>query len=283
MLAVGGLLGALPARAEGPTKQECVAANDAAQDLRMQHKLHAAREKLLLCAAQGCPGPVREDCAARLAELDKAMPTVVFEVLDAAGNDVSAVRVSVDGQRLADSLDGGAIALDPGEHRLAFDAEGRPAVDKTIVLREGEKDHRVRVVLADAGSPEQHHPAMTPAASGAESAPSNGSGQRTLGLIVGGAGVAGVIVGGVFGLMAKSTYDQVSQVCRDRTGPCSAADATHGSDAHGQAGISTGAVIVGGGLLAAGVVVYLTAPRAGVTLAPSVGTSGAGLRVEASW
>lgn len=68
------MLFAAPAAADTavPTKQECVAANEAAQDLRRAGKLRDARKKLELCVAEICPKAVREDCAQRLDDLDKA-------------------------------------------------------------------------------------------------------------------------------------------------------------------------------------------------------------------
>jgi hypothetical protein len=64
---------ASPAAADAPTKQECVAANEAAQDLRRAGKLREAREKLAVCLDEGCPKAVRDDCAQRRDEVDKAM------------------------------------------------------------------------------------------------------------------------------------------------------------------------------------------------------------------
>src|SRR5580700_6433528 len=90
------------ARAADPTKQECVAANDAAQDLRQSGKLRQAREKLAVCAAASCPGIVRDDCTQRLAEVDSAMPHIVFSARDPAGNDLVDVKVTIDGAPLAD-------------------------------------------------------------------------------------------------------------------------------------------------------------------------------------
>ena len=48
-------------------------ADDAAQDLRLEGKLQAAREQLLICTSPSCPRAVREDCAQRLEELNAAM------------------------------------------------------------------------------------------------------------------------------------------------------------------------------------------------------------------
>src|SRR5580698_10702647 len=104
-------LAAFPARAADPTKQECVEANDAAQDLRQSGKLRQAREKLAICASASCPSVVRDDCMQRLAELDSAMPQVVFSARDASGNDLVDVKVTIDGAPLVDRLDGSSVKV----------------------------------------------------------------------------------------------------------------------------------------------------------------------------
>ena len=263
------LTAAGPASSAEPTKKECLAANDAAQDQRKEGKLIEARAKLVLCVATSCPGPVREDCAQRLTEVDAAMPSIVFEAKDAHGNDVAAVRVTVDGQPFAAKLDGAPVQVDPGEHRFSFDdADGFAHVEKTVVAREGDKGRHVAIVLG-AAAPQAVGRSTTAAVA---PAPSDGSAQRTWGFVVGGAGVAGIVVGGVFGLVAKSTYD--GEHCPKY---CAAVP----SDALAQATVSTVGFIAGGALLAGGAFLYFTAPS--VAVGPTVGAGGAGLSIRGAW
>jgi len=285
-IALGALLIPSAAAAANPSKQECVAANEAAQDLRRAGKLREAREKFALCVAQSCPGPVRDDCAQRLDEVTRAMPTLVFEAKDGSGNDLSAVQVRMDGQPLADRLEGTAVQVDPGEHHFTFtDADGLTRVDKTVVVREGDKDRHVRVVLGAAapsmsqGEPSEHHET---AANGPSA---DGSSQRTIGLALGGAGVVGLVVGGIFGLVSKSTYDHALQSeCGNNPSNCSTQGAQDGQTAHSQATISTVGFVAGTVLLGGGLALYLTAPKAGaVAVSPTIGTSTAGLSVRGAW
>jgi hypothetical protein len=266
----------MPAAAD-PTKEQCIAANDHAQEFRQAGKLGKAREQLLLCVTQSCPGPVREDCAQRLDEVDRAMPTIVFEVKDSSGNDVSAVTVTMDGQPFAQTVGGAAVAVDPGEHHFVFEAMGSPSTVRVIVIREADKDRRVQVVLGAASATTSGPPDAV--------APSDGSTQRTIGLVVGGAGIVGLVLGSVFGLVSKSTYDNAFQnECGSNPRTCSTQGGQDGQSAHSQATISTVGFIAGGVLLAGGAVLYLTAPTGGsVTVAPTVGTSGGGLNVVGVW
>jgi hypothetical protein len=262
------------ARATEPDKLACIAANDAAQDLRRAGKLHDAREKLAVCVSTSCPELVRQDCAQRLTEIDGVMPSIVFEAKDAAGNDVAAVTVTMDGQRV--DKPGMPVQADPGEHRFVFEAEGLPRTEKTIVVREGERDRHERVVLGLAGAPGP----MTPA----PSSPDGGT-QRTIAFVLGGAGVVGVVVGSVLGLVSKSSYDHALQTeCGNNpNGGCSPQGVQDGNSAHGQAAASTVAFVAGGVLLGAGAVLYFTAPKASVSVGAAVGLERGGILVTGAW
>jgi hypothetical protein len=109
---------------------------------------------------------VRDDCTRRLDEVEKAQPTIIFEVKDAAGGDVTAVTVTVDGKPWTDTLDGKALAVDPGRHVFAFSVAGRAPFERTFALAEGEKGRRERIVLESAVSPSAASvPAPSPAPS----------------------------------------------------------------------------------------------------------------------
>jgi hypothetical protein len=262
------------AHAADPTKQECVEANDAAQDLRQAGKLRQAREKLTLCATASCPGVVRDDCTQRLAEVDSAVPHVVIAAKDAAGNDLVDVRVTVDGAPLTEKLDGASLKVDPGPRVFVFTWAGHLPVTKRLVLAEHDQARREVVVFGSAEAPRMERAIPAPASSGG-----SGIDRKTIGFAVGGAGVVGVVVGSIFGLVSKGTYDQASQGCRDGSGPCSTGDAQHSADAHTQATISTVGFVAGGVLLAGGAALYFTAPTGTVTVGPTAG----GLVMRGSW
>jgi hypothetical protein len=273
---VGSLLAMSSAATAEPTKRECAAANETAQDLRRAGKLGEARAQLAACTATSCPGPVREDCAQRLKEVEAAIPTVIFEAKNAAGHDLSAVRVTMDGEPLLEKLTGTAVTLDPGEHHFAFEADGLRKFEDTVVLREGERDRRVQVVL-EAAAPASHAdqgstPWMDP------------STQRALGLSIGGAGAAGLVVGGIFGLVAKSTYDDaLRNECGGNPTTCTSQGAQDWHSATSQATVSTVAFVGGGVLLGAAVLLYVTAPKANVAVEPTVGNRGGGVALSGSW
>jgi hypothetical protein len=270
--AIAGVLVAAPsARADGPSKSECAAANETAQDLRTSGKLQEARRKLAICTADTCPGPIREDCGQRLQELESAVPTIMFEAVDAVGHDLTSVRVVMDGHALAQQLGGTALEVDPGEHRFVFDSAGFQEASETFVIREGEHNRNLRVVLQAIASPSVGGP--------------EGETQRWLGLGLGGAGAAGLIVGTIFGLVSKSTYDHAfHDECGGNANDCSVQGAKDGETAHSQAAIATVGFVAGAALLAAGAAFYFSAPHEGdVAVAASLSNGGGGLALRGRW
>jgi hypothetical protein len=270
-----GQLASPAARAAQPTKQECVAANESAQDLRRAGLLRAARKQLALCMSATCPAPVREDCAARLSEVDAAMPTLVFVAKDGAGNDLSAVLVTMDGLPFADNLDGTAVQVDPGEHRFVFEGDGLPATEKIVVAHEGDRSRHVNVVLGA--------PASNAVAEQKESLFSPNR-RRIAGIGLAAAGGIGLVVGAIFGFMAKSTYDRAWTECGEDPRGCSAQGVHDGQTAHSQATVSTASFVAGVLLAGGGAALYFTAPKVGaVALGPTFGVDGPQLRIRAVW
>ncbi len=88
--------------------------------------------------------------------------------------------------------------------------------------------------------------------------------QRPVGIAVTGAGVLGVGFGAFFGLRAHSKWSSAEPNCPS-TG-CTAAGYQSWQDARSAATASTILFVTGGALLAAGVVIWVTAPSAPVDL-----------------
>jgi len=140
------------ARADGRAdeKQACASAAEEAEQLRIDARLLAARERLLRCSRPECPAAVRSDCAQWMTEVEAAMPTVVFGARDPGGRDLLNARVSVDGVALTQGLDGKAVEVDPGVHTFRFESDGA-AFEQMVVVREGEKNRAITTTLHTAG------------------------------------------------------------------------------------------------------------------------------------
>ncbi len=275
------------------TKAQCVEANTRGQDLRRDGKLSEAHVALQACSDPACPAIVRADCTRRLDELQAAQPTIAFEVKDASGSDVTAVEVTVDGKPLTDHLDGNAVPVDIGQHAFTFTVAGQPPISRSLVLTEGEKGRREIVTLGGApvagGAAPPAAATLAAPAAAPETPPSSPMpAQKIAGIVVAGAGVAGLAVGAIFGVMTISKKNQQQNDCPN-SAACSQAghDAALGdhSSANSDGAVSTVGFIAGGALLVGGVLLFLTAhpsspSTTGLLVTPSVGPQGGGLSLS---
>jgi hypothetical protein len=287
--AVGAVaIAAPPCHAEGNAAR-CVGFNDQGLKLRDARRLREAREQFLQCSVSACPGVIRKECERQVKELTAATPTVVFEAKNAAGDDLTAVVVTMDDHPLVDHLEGLAIPLDPGVHTFTFRGADHVSAEKKLVLAEGEKDRRVHVVLEapapkTASAPEAAAPpppadaAPAPAApppgsastaadtatpvAAASSGSSSWSQQKTIALLAAGVGVGAAVVGVAFGAATDSAWSRSQSECSTSTNCPNHTAAVNDRNSAGSdatiALISFATAIVGVG---AGTVLWFTAPH----------------------
>lgn len=142
--------------------EQCVAAFDRGQRARREGELKTARDELLVCSRPDCHPAVRTDCMGVLRQVEDAQPTIVLKATDARGVDLPDVRVEIGGRTIATSLDGRAIAVDPGRVAVVFHREPSPPVTVEVVLAEGEKRRVVQATLVT-GREEPPSSALRPA------------------------------------------------------------------------------------------------------------------------
>ncbi len=211
---LASLLAAAPLLAGGPALaddvEQCIGDSDRAQTLRDDGKLLAARDLFVSCAREQCPAMIRSDCAAWLQGVEAKLPSVVLRARDASGRDLAAVVVSLDGQKLAERLDGRAVAVDPGERAFRFQVSGAAPIDERVVVHEGEKNRAIDVVFTTLGVVQ-----ATPG--GAAQPPSTSAEPRraipVAAYILSGFGVVGIGGFTYFGLTAKSHRDDLRADC----------------------------------------------------------------------
>jgi hypothetical protein len=284
-LACSAALVATPALADD--KAACLDAAAQGQSLRDAHKLIEARQQLRTCAAAGCPAVVQRDCTDWLADLDKALPTVVVTARNGAGAALVDVKVTVDGQPLLSKLDGQALPMNAGPHTFHFEGiDG--ALDQQVVVNEGEKDQKVAVVLGAAPTPAPPAPAPAdapslPAAPATPAPPEDpGSGlgtQKILGVVAGGIGIVGLGVGSAFSALALSQKSDAQSACPNS--PCMTHDGSNKwSTAASTGNVATVGFLVGGAGVVAGGLLWFTAPRSTST---QVGFGPGSLQVKGTW
>jgi tetratricopeptide (TPR) repeat protein len=186
---------------------------------------------------------------------------------------------------------GVGLYVDPGPHKVIASAPGFVELTLTVTLAEGKTEALSIPELVARPEPPPvvvTKPVAEPVDE-VETAPRSKT-RMYAALGAGGAGVAAVAVGLGFGLKARSSYDDAEALCGEDL-VCPAASLPQGqklvSDARSSATISTVLVIGGGAAIAAGVIVYLTAPRtrerATARLVPVAHDRGAGLALTGAF
>jgi hypothetical protein len=202
------LLAPIAAKAD---TQECVAAAEKAQELRIARRLREARTELLRCVREECPRLVASDCGTWLAQIEATIPRIVVRATDPSGAAVRVLRVEADGAPIAESADQ-PIPLDPGDHVLTFIWRDAPPVEKRVTLATGRTEEVV--VAFHAASPE---PAIATSPPSPEPpAPRTGSGVPALTLALLGVGVVGVGLFTVFAVKGTNeldAYDRCKPSC----------------------------------------------------------------------
>jgi hypothetical protein len=191
--------------------------------------------------------------------------------------DVRGLAVKRDGVDLGRALWDVAIPVDPGVHAIAATAPGSKEWATTV---EAARTPGVQTVTVPRLEPAPPPPALAPSPAASAPAPAAttstatsspppaahgdaGRTQRIAGGVAAGAGVIGVAVGAVLGIVAKSKLDQsnADNHC-DGTDACDGTGLSLRQSAGSAALGSTIAFVAGGVLVAGGAVLWFTAPHA---------------------
>jgi hypothetical protein len=201
---------------------------------------------------------------------------------------VPGLEVRRDGIVVGNAEFGIPVPADPGIHTVAASAPGRKPWSSQVRVPPEVGLTSVTVPVLDKAElgDSLHDQAQASAQpEGPASDRPSGQTQRTLGIVTASAGVVVLGVGTYFGLHAKQTYDNASPDCPNNA--CDGAGRLARSDANSQATVATVLFPVGLAAVAAGVVLYVVAPRAsspsGVSVIPTMGAGGAGLTLAHAW
>jgi tetratricopeptide (TPR) repeat protein len=210
-----------------------------------------------------------KEARARAATLRPTLSELVIDV-SADAKAVSGLEITRDGERVGTAQWGVPIPADAGEHRVAASAPGRESWQSVVVVKGPGGTFAATVpALAPAGgvAPVAVNAEPAPVAAAESARPAGGLGtQRIVALTAGGVGVVGVVVGSIFGLKSKSDHDEAEKYC-DGSRCTDPRGVSAGNAAHSAGNVSTVAMIIGGVGLAAGVTLWLTAPKAPATAA----------------
>ncbi|NUO48788.1 MAG: hypothetical protein HOV80_08025 [Polyangiaceae bacterium] len=221
-----------------------------------------------------------------------------FEVRVPEANRLPELTVQIDDVLVPQPSWGLALPFDPGKHSLRVTAPGYKAYETVIdTPAEGQSS----VVDVPALWPEPPE-APSPSAAGRakrDSQPAQGEDadagttQRIWGIVIGGLGLASVSAGAVLGTQAVLKNDASMAHCKpDDPTLCSPRGVELRDEAFTYATGSTVSLIVGGGVVAAGLAVFFTAPwppeaeaqKVGVrAVVPFVGPDAAGFSLGGRW
>lgn len=276
-----------PAQAAEPTTADCLAASDASLKLGNEHKHRAERSQLLVCAAAACPSEIRKECSRRADEANAQIPTIIFEAKDASDAALNAVKVTMDGEVLAEHLDGTALSVDPGEHTFTFEAAAELPVTKTLTIQESQKERREGIMFAAPMATLRPGPAPQP--TGGQQLPENPPAahvgqqalgtQKSLAIVAGGVGLVALGVGTAFGVVAMSQKSAAQSACP--TNPCGTQDGVNRWNNAGSTGnVSTIGFIIGALGVGGAAILWLTAPA---PVSAQLGVGPGLLQVKGAW
>jgi len=198
---------ALPLPAHAETVEACVASNADGQVLQSQGQLLAAVEKFQLCAAEACPEEIRRDCGTAMLAAKAIVPSVVIAVRR-GDEDILDALVLIDKSRQPVRLDGRPIELDPGPHVVRVHHGSHDAIERQMVLRQGERNRLISIELPSRvvkASPERPRSGPEPVAQAQAPGPSDKSEPiPKAAWVAGGVGVLSLGSFVVFGLDGKS-------------------------------------------------------------------------------
>ncbi len=189
-----------------------------------------------------------------LGEIDAVVGHIVVTVDDPAAT------LRLDGKQIEPFTKGESRRVEPGEHTLTAEKAGASTVVQSIVVKP-RQEHLVNLRFAPV-TPKVEAPVNTT--------------QRTLGLALGGVGGVTLLAGVVVGAVAISQSGAASSHCLDGGKACDQKGVDLDQSAKTSATISTVAFAVGGGLFAAGALIFLLAPAPTKERAPAPAAAASG-------
>jgi hypothetical protein len=165
------------------------------------------------------------------------------------------IQIMRDGIAVEAAMLGTAIPVDPGKHKLEATSPGKKSWSNAFDVPSAPT--KIAIAVPDLDD----QPAGSSSASSSDAASTKpGSGQRIAGLALAGVGVVGVAAGTLFGLKARSSWDDAKSHCTSYPYGCGSDGVSLGDDTKQAATLSTVSFVVGGVGLVGGAVLYFTAP-----------------------
>jgi hypothetical protein len=234
------------AKPEGKKPPGCSTTQKRAAELEDAGWLREAREMYRRCMVPAC-GSMERTCGIAVIRLDGEIPSVTPVVSDIAGVPVTDVEVTMDGQPFAQTLDGRALAVDPGVHAFVFRRGGVVFATRKVMIVQGQ--HGPLSVSYQPGWPPPGRAESATEPEPAEPPKPRSTLETVLPYAALGLGVLGVGTGALFTYWGKTDNDQLAKCSPN----CSAGAVAHVNNMYVAADVSFG---VGVAALGAGAVLW---------------------------
>lgn len=213
-----------------------------------------------------------DSAVAERAEIQPQLGFVTLTIENATDD----TKVVVDGEEIRRAAWSEPAPVAPSNAEIVVSTPGHADVHRTVALAAGQK--QALTIDAMSGDSGGASPAPAPPPPAADEG--HGISMRTWSYVAGGVGVAGLAAFTVFGLMAKSTYDDLNGACNG--GPCPASKADEVNSGKTQQTVANVSLAVGLVGVAAGATLFvLSMPKsAPAGSAVVVGPGWAGVRGE---
>lgn len=185
---------------------QCIAAFEGGQVMRKSGQLGEARQAFVQCATTGCPRAVAGLCAKWMDEIDAMAPSVLFNVAVNNEEVTEGVTVEMDGKAFMQTVDARGRDVDPGWHNFVIRLDGFAPAERRVFFREGEKLKRVGIAF-------EREKAAPVSEAAAPASPVTSRPVPVGVYAVAGLGVAGLVVGTVFELLAVSGRHNLEGTC----------------------------------------------------------------------
>jgi len=234
-----------------------------------------------------------ETAEKRARELEPKLPKLEIDVPPESA--VEGLAVKRNDTPVDAAIFGSTVPVDPGEHAISATAPGREPWSTTVTVKPEPGVTNVRIPeLVKLPEPKVETPPPPPVEKPKPPPPpppppKTSSGQRTVGLVFVGLGVAGVLAGATFGGLTFLNVSKAEGQCDSSTPPrCSQDGLDLYRTANTTATVSNISLAAGGAVLLTGIIVTALAPssksdtKAALHWSPWVlpGTVGASLRRE---
>lgn len=171
------------------------------------------------------------------------------------------LQITLNGVAIPPGTWDAALPVDPGSVTVAASAPGYEPFKTTIDVARGPSSVRVQIPeLRPAATPVE---AATPVTAAVPPPPTQkgSNGAKIAGYTLGGVGLAGLALGGIFAYLAHDkNQDSLDQCRQGAPNECTQEGVALREDAQSNATIATVATIAGGALLATGITVLVLAP-----------------------